>query len=53
MFKIFTFTINVGDQNEPDKTINFDLNITMIMYLCSILCSSDIIAAINIVKFED
>jgi len=48
MFKMFTFTIN-----DNGKTENFDLSITMIMYLCSILCSSDIIAAITIVKFED
>jgi len=50
MFKIFTFTIY---KDKPDETEEFDLSITMIMYLCSILCSSDIIAAITIVKFED
>ena len=50
---MFTFTINAGDDKYPDKTIEFNLDTTVIMYLCSILCSSDIIAAISIVKFDE
>lgn len=55
MFRIFTFTVQIVDEHNPEitKTEEFDLGITMIMYLCSILCSSDIIAAITIIKFED
>jgi NhaP-type Na+/H+ or K+/H+ antiporter len=41
------------DGNILTQVEEFTLTFTEILLVCSILCSSDIIAAVTIIKFED
>jgi len=42
-----------SEGEEPKAPITFELNLIKVMYVCSIFCSSDIIAAVTLVKFDD
>ena len=50
-FKLFTFTMN--DPNKSNNYPYFELNLKDILYLCSLLSSSDIIAAVTLVKYSE
>jgi NhaP-type Na+/H+ or K+/H+ antiporter len=52
LFKMFTFTKWIPKDNKYDG-INWEMSATDCMLFCSILCSSDIIAAVTIIKYED
>lgn len=46
---MFEFEIH----NTDSEITKFNLNIFQVAYMCSILSSSDIIAAVTLVKFEE
>lgn len=50
-FKMFTFTMN--DPNKKNDLRIFILGLKDIFYLASLLCSSDIIAAVTLVKYSE
>jgi NhaP-type Na+/H+ or K+/H+ antiporter len=52
-FELWAYDVNGSDEQGESKWFKFDLDAYKIFFVCSIYCSSDIIAAVTIIKFED
>ena len=52
-FTLYAYDFNATDEKGNRSSYEFELDFFQIIFVCSIYCSSDIIAAVTIVKFED
>ena len=50
---ISNFDFQVKDYNMNSVPYKLELDLVEILFICSIFCSSDIIAAVTIIKFEE
>jgi NhaP-type Na+/H+ or K+/H+ antiporter len=52
-FTLYAYDINATGEKGSKEYFEFSLDLFQILFVCSIYCSSDIIAAVTIVKYEE